>query len=437
MSWLKNIFRGKEDTGRASSMRLSDIDAWLDERSHDPVFEESLHELYRRIEEISKDFIKDTEALRSAAADEEAPPKLLRAGQAARGEIVKQLASLAEKLEPPRQRDIESASAHHWALVKGLERTVTIFGRAQRYVAALFPRESERINSDLTRISRLLVDLEKEIGRRRSVTEEIWYIRELSANIQKDLAQISALEASTKGAEESLEGLRDSVSRGEAELKRLASSDEGRRADDLSKRLEQARQELSSVNAEMMGLIAPLTKALNRIAKQGATERLSLQRKDVLERLCKAPSHVPKEDISSALIELGSHMASLGLRDKKREKVLGHIDLLIKNKALETLRSRCTELQEEIGALEQQLSESIRGAGLLKEDLKRSQKEIKGIEAALEKGRRELSALEEKMRREEAELKARLGKLAGGPVVIERERENKMRAAPGKGEPAE
>jgi len=434
LSWLKNIFRGKDTAGGANSLRLSELDAWLDEISRDPDFEERLQGIYGRMEEISTGFFTDTEALRIAVADDKTPPKLLRAGQAARGELIKQLASLAERLEPPSQRDIESASAHHWALVKGLERTVTIFGRAQRYVAALFPRESERINSDLTRISRLLVELEKEIGRRRSVLEEIWYSKELCAKIQRDLAQISAIEASTKRDEERLNELRDSVSKGEAELKRLASSDKGRMAEDLGKRLDQRQKELNSANAEMAGQIAPLTKALNRIAKQGATERLSLQRKEVLEKLCIAPSQVLKEDIGSALIELRSHMASLGLRDKKREKVLEHIDLLIRNKTLETLRSRSTELQEEIGALEKQLSESSRESGLLKEDMKRSQKEIRGIEMALEKGRRDLSALEEKASGEEGELKMRLGKLAGGPVEIEIE--NTTRMAPGKGESA-
>ena len=44
---------------------------------------------------------------------------------------------------------------------------MTTFGRAQRYVAALFPKNIESINSDLTQISRLLVDLEEEIGKKR------------------------------------------------------------------------------------------------------------------------------------------------------------------------------------------------------------------------------------------------------------------------------
>ncbi len=431
MSWLKGLFRGKGATGEALRLRLSDLDEWLDERSRDPGFEESLQEIHGRLEEVSDEFANDTEALRIAAADETTPPKLLRAGQAARGEVVKQMSSLAEKLEPPRQKEIESAAAHHWALVKGLERTVTIFGRSQRYVAAIFPRESESLNSDLARISRLLVELEEAIGRRRRRLEEIWYARELGTRIQKDLAQIGELRDAIRRDEKRLEELRDSVSKSEAGLKRLATSEEGRRSEDLRERLDQRQEELSATISEMTGLVAPLTKALSRIAKQGSTERLSLKQRDILERLCIAPSQVAAEEIGSALLELGSHLAALGLRDKKREKILEHIDFLIKKKSLEALSSRFAALNEEIGNLEQQLSESSRGAGLLKEDLKRSQREIRGLEAALEKSRKDLSALEEKAAEEEDELEARLGKLAGGAVELELE--NATRIAPGKG----
>lgn len=431
MSWLKGLFRGKGATGEAiSHLRLSDLDEWLNERSRDPRFEESLQEIYGRIEDVLEEFVKDIEALRIAAADETTPPKLLKAGQAARGEGVKQMSSLAEKLEPPRQMEIESAAAHHWGLVKGLERTVTIFGRSQRYVAALFPKESERLNSDLTKISRLLVELEEAIGKRRKRLEEIWYARELGTRIHKDLTQIGELRAMVKRDEKRLEEFRDYVSRGEAELKRLASSDEGRRSEDLRKRLDQGQEELSAVEAEMAGLVSPLTKALNRIAKQGATERISLQQKEVLERLCQVPSQVPEEAIGSALMELRSHLAALGLKDKKREKILEHIDLLIRKKSLEALSSRFAELQKEIIGLEQQLSENSREAGLLKENLKRSQKEIRGREAALEKSRKDLSALEEKAAGEEDELESWLGKLAGGPVELE----NAMCMAPREGE---
>ena len=140
---------------------------------------------------------KDISALESADADDGTPPKLLRAGLAARGEVVKQLETLSEKLLPPKKKDLDSAFQHHWTLVKGLERTVTTFGRAQRYVAALFPRNIESINSDLTQISRLLVDLEAEIGKKRKVQEESWYSRELAERLQEELSGIDELKKKT------------------------------------------------------------------------------------------------------------------------------------------------------------------------------------------------------------------------------------------------
>ena len=165
MNWLKKIFSGS-GSGAEESLRLEDVDAWLDDKEAAVGWEESLSGMYRRLEEQAKELSGDLSFLASAEPDPSTPPRLLRAGLAARGEVVKQMGSLQEKIDPPRKRDLESASEHHWALVKGLERTATTFGRAQRYVAALFPKSLEAINSDLGQISRTLVELEEVIGRR-------------------------------------------------------------------------------------------------------------------------------------------------------------------------------------------------------------------------------------------------------------------------------
>ena len=57
-----------------------------------------LEEIYSRIEIVAGSLSKDISALASADADGGTPPKLLRAGLAARGEVVKQLETLSEKL---------------------------------------------------------------------------------------------------------------------------------------------------------------------------------------------------------------------------------------------------------------------------------------------------------------------------------------------------
>ena len=367
---------------------------------------------------MAKGLSKDVSALISATPDPSTPPKLLRAGLAARGELVKQMESMNEKLMPPKRRDIESASQHHWALVKGLERTVTTFARAQRYVGAIFPKCLESINSDLTQLSRQLVDLESEIAKRRKVQEEIWYSKELVERLQEELSGIDDLKKKVSENEESLTRARNKLSADEAELKRIAMSREGRKTEESKKILEEKKEVLSLTESELRDLVAPLTKALNRIMKQGSCERLSLQHKDIFQQLLSSPSQVSDEDIAGSLVELRGHLAALGLKDRKKEKILDHIDLLIKRRSLEDARSRYSTLEKEIKDLRQQLDESSREAVRLKDAMASGRKSIRSLEAALNQSQIDQTSLQEKARLDGSELKERLTRLAGKQIDI-------------------
>ncbi len=418
MKWLKNIFPGSKAGGEAVSLPLADINSWLEDRQKDSGFEECLGEIYDRLDGVAKSLSRDVSALISAKPDPSTPPKLLRAGLAARGELVKQMESMNEKLMPPKKRDIESTSQHHWALVKGLQRTVTTFGRAQQYVGALFPKCLESINTDLTQLSRQLVELENEITKRRKVQEEIWYSKELVARLQEELSGIATLRKKASENEEALAGTRSQLSLQEEESKKLAASQEGKKADELKKTLEKKLEDISMTENELKDLVAPLTKALNRIMKQGSSERLNLRHKDVFQQLLSSPSQVSDEDIAGSLIELRGHLAALGLKDRKKEKILDHIDLLMKRKSLEDARSRHLTLEEEIKDLRQELDESSRKALNLKDAMASGRKSIRSLEAALNQSQKDQTSLEEKARLDESELKERLTRLAGKQIDI-------------------
>ena len=68
------------------------------ERQKNSSFEDNLQKIYSNIEEVAGELAIDVKTLSSAQPNEATPPKLLRAGLAARGEIVKQMESLTEKL---------------------------------------------------------------------------------------------------------------------------------------------------------------------------------------------------------------------------------------------------------------------------------------------------------------------------------------------------
>ena len=419
MKWLKNIFRGKEAKGDTIILRLSEIEPWLMERRKNSSFEDNLQKIYSNIEEVAGELTIDLKTLSAAQPTEATPPKLLRAGLAARGEIVKQMESLSEKLIAPRQRDIESAASHHWTLVKGLERTVTTFGKAQRYVAALFPKIVESINSDLTLVSRQLFELEKEIDKQRKELEEIWYTKKLVAGLIEDLPRIDELERRVIEYEEKLAVALATSSAREAELKLLAASDEGKRTIELKKSLEEKREELAQAKDEMVDLVAPLTKALSRIMKQGSSDRLNLQHGDVFMQLSRSPSMVQDLDISGSLEELRSHLASLGLKDRKKEKTLDQIDHLIREKSLQKAKSKRVALEDEIKDLEAHLIKNSVKASHLRDELNLGKKSMQSLQVVLDQSRGSLAALKEKESMNESELKERLAKLANRSVEID------------------
>jgi DNA repair exonuclease SbcCD ATPase subunit len=419
LKWLNNIFGGKKAGEEAASLQIAGIDSWLEEKQSDSDFQERLAEIYRHMEDASEALSRNISALASAETDAATPPKLLRAGLAARGEVVKQLQSLCEKMVPPRKKDLDSSFQHHWTLVKGLERTATTFARAQRYVAALFPKNIESINSDLAQISRLLVDLESEIGKKRKVQEESWYCRELASSLQVALSSIGDLKKKALEDEETLSGQKSRLSGLEESLKRLEASDEGKKAQDLKRSLERKREEKAASEEQLANLIAPLSKALARIMKQGSSERINLQHKDVFMQLLESPSLVEDRDIAGALKELRSHLTSLGLKDKKKEKILDHIDLLIKRGSLEEARSRQASLEKEISDLQSQLAESSREGLRLKEEASQARKSIRSLEASLEQAKKDLASWEEKAASNESELSMRLARIAGRQVLLD------------------
>lgn len=419
MKWLKNIFQKDKSKDDSDRLKLSDLNAWLDEKSRHTLAEDKLKEIYKEMEDVAKDLAKDMLSLESAEPVESTPPRLLKAGLAARGEVVKQIEALSKKLAPPKQLDVESVSEHHWALVKGLGNTVQKFGRAQRYMAALFPKESESINSDFNTLSRLLVQLEEEIGRNRKEREEIWFSRELAVKIPKEHAEIDILRDRVKRDEQRLSELQDFIKKGEAEVKRQASSDEGQRVEELKKTLSVKREELKGIEAETLDLVSPLTKALSRAMKQEASDRISLDHRETLDMLSRSPLQALDSDISAPLREMRSHMAVLGLKDRKKEKILDHLDYLIDKKPLEDHKARHLKLQEDIKGLEKELSVSTRETVILNKDLVKGRKESEQLEAELFSNRQTLASLEEKTSNDEAELKERAGMIAGKPVEID------------------
>jgi len=115
---------------------------------------------------------------------------------------------------------------------------------------------------------------------------------------------------------------------------------------------------------------------------------------------------------------LRAHLATLGLKDRKKEKVLDHIDQLIGKRSLELARSRHFSLAEEIKSLEVQLKESSKEALQLKDAISQDKKALIKLDAALEQSRKDLLMLEERMGSKQSELVERLTRIAGKEMSL-------------------
>jgi septal ring factor EnvC (AmiA/AmiB activator) len=424
LKWLKKIFskeKGGEDPGVEAplTLALSHVGEWLRGRSQEPEFEERVRSLYDTIERVAKNLEGDLLALERAEPKEGVPPRLLKAGSAAREKVTRQMAVLSDRLSPPLRADTRSAEEYHSAMMKHLQNTVQKFGRAQRYTAALFPREVEMINSDLGAISRHLSDLGDEVQERKERLEKFVEAADLASQVRERRDQIEALKDEISGDEDLLATLRDRERGHQKEIESWTRSDEGKRNLDERKAQEKKLRERDQIEMSMADLVSPLTKAISRIVKQDDSDRIVLQHRGVFEQLSSSPARALEGDVSGALLELKSKADLLGLRDKKRERIIEQIDHLLEDRPLEVLKARHLRLQDEIEELERNLSKSSRETARLKEKRNQVRQRIQAQEAAIEERKRSLAALEERLSGDLADLKITLEDISEGPVEID------------------
>ena len=422
LKWLNNIFKKDSSAGAASRLALSDLDLWLDQKAENPEFEKKINNIYAKIGSVAVDLAEDIKALRYAAPEKSAPPRLLNAGLAAKEALIVQMKGLMEQLVPPLAKDVSAATQYHSRIVKGLGNTVLKFGRAQKYVAALFPGQAEKLNSDLNRTSHLLVDLNETTDKRQSELLDINAAKKLGDEVVDKVRQIMELKKKLQDREREMDNLQDLATKAQYDLKVQESSEKGLRTKALKESLGIKLLELTKTEAEMAELIYPLTKALARLVKQDSSDRLELKNRRAFELLISSPQEVADMDISGTFLELRSKVDLLGLKDKKREKIVEHLDRLIEDKPLETLKAKHSLTSEVANGLSEKLSESSQDMTRLEEAIKQTLQQIETTKASMDLTKKSLLTMEELVSICETELKAMLERIAGRPMVLEMEK---------------
>jgi chromosome segregation ATPase len=146
---------------------------------------------------------------------------------------------------------------------------------------------------------------------------------------------------------------------------------------------------------------------------------VAVQNRRVLEQLSCSLLESFDLEISSALQELQGNIDLLGIKNKKREKIVSHLSYLIDAQPLEELRRRHRMLQEKITSTESHLKEGSLETDRLEGELMEIQAQMERRDVKLRQSRDLLEVLQERAAQEEDELKTRFFELANIPLVID------------------
>ena len=419
MSWLNKLLGQKSVDPSRQGLPLSDLDRWLGERSQENQMEDDILKIYSQLVMAARELDNDVEKFRSASPAENSPPRLLKAGQAARDAFCQQMLLLSEKLLPPSNGRIEPAVDYHHGIANHLSRTALKFGRAQKYAATIFPEDVKKINSDLARLNLVLIDLEKILDEKQKELKRLQEIKEALLRFEEDRCKTETLKKDIAADQAALAILRDSGKGLEDELEEFSSCEDGRKRELMKEALDNYRLELKEIEAEAAGLISPLNKALARMIKQDSIDRVTLQNRRVLDQLSDSTLEALDLDISSALQELQKNIDLLGIKDKKKEKIVKHLSYLIDAKPLEALRLRHKMLQEKIAGMENSLKEGSLESDRLEDELMDIQAQMERRDVKIRQSEDLLVVLEERAAQEGEDLKTRFFELANIPLVID------------------
>jgi hypothetical protein len=292
-----------------------------------------------------------------------------------------------------------------------MERIGSKIRRAHRYAAALFPHEIEAISSDHSSLGRLLIELGEAIQEKQRERALCLEAGELASRALDGRARIEQMLREIEKERIKLEEMRQR----ERQLEEDALS--ANSMEPLKTSLEAKRCQLREVEMEVAKMVAPLSKALSRALKQNAREGLNLKHGETLEILSRSPHRALCYDLGPPLKELRSSLASLGLKEKMRDKVQESIDRILVEEAFWDLKARWLSTEREVLALERSLEERTRTGP--DEELARLRDSRARLEEKFGEDAGLLRSLEEEAKENGTALQKMVEKIAGKPVLIE------------------
>ena len=412
VKWLNKIIGRQNQQKQHTTTTISfyELEEWVANESRvelDEFFESAAH-TFAEIARTKEQLMRDINTLETAVEPPEVPTRASRVGLAARDNIMKQVNVLVDKIDIP-ARDYSDIVNFCRSVDDYIETTLGKSSRSYHQAKYLFPKEVGTVISDIRSIKKLLKKLEDSLDGKKA---EVRNFDEISGRIQiiKDTTEdITRYNSEINDASSKMSDIQDKINDCTARLEQLSLSKEWSSFVELENELKQTEKERDNIETSVVELFMPLGKALNRMKKQSTSGRHTLSKKqmELLDACLKNPISADAADIDDFLTEVCRLIegGTLGLRDKKRDKILDQIKYIVesfasKKEVYENLSSRIADIEHKIAdltisetktTLEKQLAENTRKLTQLEDKLENLKEELEIRSEELENQKKELS----------------------------------------------
>jgi hypothetical protein len=408
LKWIKKLFGKKEDSVDVTSFKEIDFEGlpvWLDGKYQglSSGIEKNISGLFRKLETALLELKESNIKLAEAKVEGDFDIRAVKRAKSNRENVIKQIATLIDKIKIPENTDFRFLKGFHEAAVQNLEICLENMDRSFKYAKSIFPGESKELSESLSRLSRVLNEFKEKILENKEEMEAIEAAYSEINEIQSLLSSsaVEKLELETKHRK--LQVLQDEIARTNQALEEFRKGEAWQNLQNLQEEFTVASVKLKRVKENLDYLVLPLSGHLSRIQKLHESRRYTLkpevkQQLDIcLEDFIRVdPSIFPE-------IQKVFEDKALDIQAQKKEKALLQFRALIsifperKKEYLEALQGFEAKKAEiarsdtgKLAELEHKETEHISRARLLEDDIENSKKKLDALSEELQNKREKL-----------------------------------------------
>lgn len=409
------------------TLKLSEINKFIEEeRKKSKALSREVPAIFAEIKHSIKEIkalLAEVERLPIESANE----RFRKAVETSRGQAVKRLQALLQKLEPPFDASAEQIADYCYASILALQAEIAASRKSIAYTSAMLRDLMLAIGKEFESIANSLEKLRLTINANPIV---------FSSELEKLLREIEKEDAFLKSVEKHADELREKLAstakekeRLQEELKALENSEEAKELSKLMERLKELEKKASELNEKLFAEFAPMKKALSKLIKANergtyfVPERELESAKAILSGSLHMLKKDPKGERIKALInELESAIKEQAIKLKERDlsKVVEYCKILKEKDFFSEFFWPMNEIEAEKQRINKELSKNK-----VAEKIQNVSQEVKRLERKINELKESLASAEQKKglaekRRKEliAKLEALLSKILKKRVEI-------------------